>query len=114
MEVIKLSVWVGEDKRLIIDLPPESPAGLIDVQIAPHTEQENAASPSDNATAEESVVGKRERLRKKLMDAGMLSTAHHAPAGTIPLSPEALLRLGTLSPGVRSTDKLIDEDRGQW
>jgi hypothetical protein len=49
MEVVKISVWVGEDRRLIIDLPPEIPAGLIDGQITPHTGQENATLPSDNA-----------------------------------------------------------------
>ncbi len=109
MDAIKLAVWVGEDKKLVINLPPDTPVGLVDVQILPRKTENQAAA---NGELGETWAEKRERLRKQLMEAGLLSTAHHPPPGTIPLSSEDLLRLGTLPPGARPTDELIDEDRG--
>jgi prevent-host-death family protein len=80
----------------------------------PEAEVADIVATALDASRRESAAAKRERFRKKLLDAGMLSTAHHPPAGTVLLSPEELLRLGTLPPGTRPTDELIDEDRGQW
>ena len=110
MAAIKMSVWVGEDKRLVVELPADTPTGLAEVVITPQETKGETYSPQ----YPEAWVQKREQLRQKLLEANLLSTANHAPAGTVPLSPEALLRLGALPPGIRSTGELIDEDRGQW
>ncbi len=111
MDAIKLAVWVGEDKKLIIDLPADTPVGLVDVQIS-RRETEILESSTAHGEPSETWAEKREHLRKQLIAAGLLSTAHYAPEGTIALSAEDLLQLGTLPPGTRPTDELIDEDRG--
>jgi hypothetical protein len=108
MDVIKFSVWVGEDKKLIIDLPAEVPVGQVDIVVTPCDEAKPAYTP-DYSPA---WVAKREEFREKLAEAGALSTAHTAPPGTVALSPQELLAVGTLPPGARPTDELVDEDRG--
>jgi hypothetical protein len=108
MATIKMSVWVGEDKTLVVELPADTPTGLMEIVIIPQEVKGDTYSPQ----YPEAWVQKRKQLRQKLLEANLLSTAYHAPAGTVPLSPEALLRLGSLPPGIRSTDELIDEDRG--
>ncbi|MDQ3249659.1 MAG: hypothetical protein M3Q45_10705 [Chloroflexota bacterium] len=112
MNTIKLSVWVGEDKRLIVDLPPEVPVGMVDVQILlPETIRKEAA-PTTNGGHVETAAEKRERFRKILRDAGMLSTAHRAPEGYVPMTDEERMQLSKLPPGARPTDEYVDEDRG--
>lgn len=97
MDAITLSVMVGEDRRLVIDLPPDTPVGPVDVVITPREKIINPA---------------REAARAKLLAAGRLVTNIRAPEGTVPLSPEELLRIGQRPPGTKSLDEMIDEDRG--
>jgi hypothetical protein len=108
MSLIKLSVWVGEDKKLTIDLPAEIPVGPVDVVVIPY----ETIPPTYASKYPDDWVEKREQFRQKLLEAGRLSTAHTASPDTVPLSPGELLRIGTLPPGARPTDELIDEDRG--
>jgi hypothetical protein len=56
----------------------------------------------------------REQARAKLLAAGFLVTDIRAPLGTLPLTPEERLRIGTLPPGARPSEELIDEDRGAY
>jgi hypothetical protein len=108
MDAIKLSAWVGEDKRLVIDLPAEIPVGQVDIVIIPRESVKPVYSPDYSPT----WIAKREEFRNKLAEAGMLSTAYTAPPSTIPLSPNELLEVGALPPGARPTDELVGEDRG--
>jgi hypothetical protein len=101
MDAIILSVEVGEDRRLIIDLPPDTPTGPAAVVIKPHElEGVSTTNPA------------REAARAKLLAAGILSTAHRAPEGAVALSDEQLQRLGERPLGGISLDEIIDEDRG--
>jgi hypothetical protein len=100
MDAIVLSAEVGEDRRLVIDLPPNTPTGRVDVVIKHH---EGVQAPITNPA--------REAARAKLLAAGFLVTGIQAPAGIAPLSVEERLRLGTLPPDV-SVDDIIDQDRG--
>src|SRR5688572_26901608 len=100
MDAIILSIEVGEDRRLVIDLPPDTPTGRVDVVIRPH---ETAGAPVPNLA--------REVVRAKLLAADFLVTNIQAPSGIAPLSAEERLRLGTLPPDI-SLDDLIDQDRG--
>lgn len=103
MDVITLSAIIGEDRRLVIELPPNTPTGLVDLVIRLH---ENVPSaPTDNPA--------REAIRAKLLAAGRLVTDIYASEDAVPLSPEELLRIGRLPPGSPSLDELIDEDRGE-
>ena len=97
MDTITLSVVVGEDRRLVIDLPPDTPTGPAELTIHP------ATPPRDESA--------RDRVRAKLLEAGLLVTTIRAPEGTKPLSPEEILQLGTLPADARRSSELIDEDR---
>jgi hypothetical protein len=46
--------------------------------------------------------------------AGFLVTDIHAPPGAVELSNEELEQLGQLAPGARSSEELVDEDRGTY
>src|SRR5574341_1779863 len=101
MDDIALTADVGEDRKLVIDLPEDVPVGPVQLVIRPldlHT------SPETGAT--------REVIRAKLRAAGLLNTAHHSAPKTAPLTPDERRRLGTLPEGARPTSRLIDEDRG--
>jgi hypothetical protein len=100
MQPITLSAVVGEDRRLIINLPPDTPVGPVELVVRP------AATPQQSTTLT------REEARSQQLSAGFLVTTIHAPEGTVPLTPEEILEIGRLPPGVRSSDELVDEDRG--
>jgi hypothetical protein len=103
METITIPVLVGEERRLILDLPASVPVGPAEVVIRPRTS--SAGTQANDA---------REALRAKLLAAGFLSTAAFAPPEAIPLSNDDLVRLGQLAPGARPSEDLIDEDRGMY
>jgi hypothetical protein len=103
MDSITISVMVDEGRRLVIDLPPDVPVGPADVTIKPlgsqTTDIENPA---------------REAVRAKLLAAGRLALDHGIPDDIEPVSEEELEELGRLAPGARSSEELIDEDRGTY
>jgi hypothetical protein len=101
MNVITISTTIGEDRRLVIDLPPDTPTGQVELIIRP-AQQSTFANPA------------RETARAKLLAAGALSTAHHAPEGTVPLTPEERQQIGQLPPEARPSEALIHEDRGDY
>lgn len=114
MDVIKLSVWVGEDKKLVIDLPEEVPVGLIDVQIRARAPIKAKSTKNKENGSLRQWLERREHLRRLLRNAGMLSTDHDAPTGWTPLTEEERVRLGTLPPGARPTEEYVHEDRGLY
>lgn len=97
MTDVTLSATVGEDRRLVIDLPDEIPPGEVEVVVRPKR---------DTMT--------REEARRLLAEAGLLSTWHKAPPGTKPLTPEERMEIGKMPPGARPSEELIDEDRGEY
>ncbi|MEO8610887.1 MAG: hypothetical protein ABI690_23520 [Chloroflexota bacterium] len=103
MKPITLSAVVGEDRRLIIDLPSDTPVGQVELVIRPAM-----AMPPSSANMT------REEARAILLAAGSLVTTIHAPEGTVPLTPEQILEIRKLPPGARSSDELVDEDRGLY
>lgn len=105
MVAIKLSAIVGEDRQLHIKLPDEIPAGTIEIVI-----RSTVAQPMADPTSEREIV------RAKLMAAGILATPEELgiPEDIQPLPLEERLRIGTMPPGARPSEELIDEDRGDW
>jgi hypothetical protein len=103
MDTVMIPVEVGEDRRLVIDVPPVVPIGPADVVIVPRPDGQKATT---NPA--------REEARAKLRAAGALSTIRYAPADARPLSDEELMRIGQLAPGARPSEELIDEDRGAY
>jgi len=100
MDAITLDAVVGEDRRLVVELPANVPVGPVKLVIQP-VEQAAGEPPLTLETA-----------RARLAAAGRLSTSHHPPAGTVPLSAEERERLSKLFAGPRSVLDLINEDRG--
>ncbi len=68
--------------------------------------------------ADTSAIGQhqpltRDEARRRLLAAGALSI-HRAPEGTVMLSEDELIQLGQLAPGSRTSEALVDEERGQY
>jgi len=102
MDTVTLTVEIPKDHHLELDLPEDLPVGQAEVTIKPYAHVVQAHS----------MNHAREVARAKLMAAGALNTSVRAPEGTILLSPEELLRLGTLPSGSPTLLDLVDEDRG--
>lgn len=99
---IIFSTVIGEDHRLVIDLPPDTPTGPAQVKVDVETQEESAQTQAHLT---------REWARAKLMAAGALSTAHNPPPGTVRPSEEEMRRAGTLPPGARPSEEIVDELR---
>ena len=104
MEPITIEAEVGQDHRLVQPLPPEVPVGRVRLVIQPVTEPPTAVKKPLT----------REEARAILLAAGKLVTDIHAPEGTVALTPEERFRIAQLPPGARSSDELVDEDRGLY
>ena len=94
---VHLTGKITEDRRLIVELPNDIPAGEVQITL------EAAELPS---------VPNKANARAKLAAAGALSTVSKAPAGTLPPTQEELVELGALPSGSPSVLDLIDADRG--
>jgi hypothetical protein len=101
MSTVTIAGIVGQDHKLVIDVPVEIPPGPVSVVIQPV-----APIPPSTGTLT------REEARARLLAAGMLVTEFNIPPDAHPLTREERRRLGTLPPGARSSEELIDEDRG--
>src|SRR5262249_40916165 len=103
MDAIKLSVQIGQDRRIIIDLPPDTPLGEAELIIRirePGKAQINTPA--------------REAARTKLAAAGALSKVEYAPGATQPPSSEERQRVWQLFSLGRTSDEIISEDRGAY
>lgn len=105
MVAIKLTATIGEDRRLVIDLPKNTPLGEVDIEIEVKSSSAREGSlDSGHLTPEHA----REVMRK----AGVLSL--YAVPDIQPLSEDEILALGTPTKDSPSTLDLINEDRGAW
>lgn len=102
---IVVNAVVGDDHRLIVDLPPDGPTGSVMVMIAP-TESTMPAEESPTAP----INPERERLRAILLAAGKLGTAHHTENLAYP-KDEDWIDLGHLPEGTPSTEEMLRELR---
>lgn len=103
---IVIQAVVGEDHRLIIDLPPDMPTGSVTVTVAP-TEAVIPTEPSSAAY----VNPERERLRAILLAAGKLGTAHMPPVGMVFPTEEEIRQAGIMPPGTPSSEETLRELR---
>jgi hypothetical protein len=95
MVTLKIAVMVGEDRRLIINLPDNMPVGPAELTIQP-TEFSDLSA------------------RGILMNAGALVTDFVIPDDIEYVSDEELEEIGQMPPGTRPSEALIDEDRGAY
>lgn len=105
--LITIAAVIDESRKLIIDLPLDTPMGQVEVTVRP-------IPPVDEAVGTAAWRAEYERLRAKLAAAGALSTIWQAPDDAVELSEEERIRIGTLPPDAPSSDQLIREDRGEY
>lgn len=105
MDAIKLTAYVDESRRLVVDLPPDAPIGNVEVTIE-----------AQSATEEADVTNltPREIARAKLLAAGLLVTDIKAPEDAKQLTIEEIWELGTLPSGSPSVSEMIIRDRGEY
>jgi hypothetical protein len=75
MDAITLSIDIGEDRRVVIDLPADTPVGKADLVIVPRGDNATEHNPYSNPATE--------AARAKLLAAGRLVTSIRAPEGTV-------------------------------
>ena len=101
MDTITLFAQIGQDHRLVLQLPPDMPLGQVEVTI-------RLSEPSDLPIV--NLI--RQAAREKLLAAGRLVTDIHASNDTVLLSDEELRHLIIRPIDTPSLDEMIDEDRG--
>lgn len=102
MVAVRISVIVGADRRIVIQVPDEIPNGPVDLVI--------------QAAGEASTTGDhpaRAAARSQLAAAGLLSSAHYPPPGLRVPTDEEVRATGELPPGARPSEDLINEDRDE-
>jgi hypothetical protein len=103
MDAIRLSVDIGEDRRLVIDLPADTPIGQAELIIKPYEEPKiQTTNPA------------REVARAKLAAAGALSTTHHVTEDAPMLTPKEQQRVWEQFSQGRTSDEIINEERGSY
>lgn len=104
MVAVRVSAVVGEDRRLVIELPEEIPVGPVELIIQ--------ASESVSESGEKLPLNPlREAIRAKMLAAGILGTAHMPPSDIVAPTEAEAMAAGELAPGARPSHELIAEDR---
>lgn len=102
MNRLYISAVIGKDRKLVLELPEDGPTGPVEVIIQQvSTESEIIANPQ------------REAARRKLQAAGLLSNAHHLPAGTAIPTDAEVIAAGQLPPNARPSEDWISQDRDE-
>ena len=106
---IIIETVLDENRKLIIDLPPDTPTGQVEIQLI-------VRQIASDAKEEENPEWRAEyeRIKAKLAAAGALSTIWKAPEGAVELTEEERIRIGTMPPGAPTSEQLVREDRGEY
>ncbi len=112
MDAVKVPARISDDRKLIVDLPSDIPVGLVDVIIFPKQISSLPAKMANGTGNLRRWFEQREQMRIKLARAQGQDEVSDTSEGYIPLSDEERMRLTVLPVGMRSTDELVDEDRG--
>ena len=106
---IIIETVIDEDHKLILDLPPDTPTGQVEIQLI-------VRQIASGAKEEENPVWRAEyeRLKAKLAAAGALSTIWQAPEDAVELTEEELWELGEMPAGAPTSEQLVREDRGEY
>jgi hypothetical protein len=111
MYAIKLTAIVPDDRRLVIELPPDAPTGEVEIEI--HAAPQSAEPEPQAETPKKGLT--REEARAKLLAAGALSIIKSdLPDDYVPLTQEELFEIGKAPPGTRPAHEQIIEDRGEY
>ena len=100
--VIHLSTVIGEDRKLVVELPLDTPTGEMEIELVLHPIIDEAVYNTEL-----------ERVRAKFRASGILSTAHNPPDDTIFPSDEEIYEAGILPPGARPSEEILREIRDE-
>jgi hypothetical protein len=104
--VIHLSTVIGEDRKLIVELPPDAPTGEVEIELVlrpkPSAQDTNVVFNSE-----------RERVRAILLAKGALSTIKYLPDDVIFPTDEEIYEAGILPPGARPSEEILREIRDE-
>jgi hypothetical protein len=103
--VIHLSAVIGEDRKVVIELPADTPVGQVELELVVRR--------MPTTTNDLPVNTERERIRAKLIAKGILSTAHYLPDDAIVPTEEEMMEAGILPPGARSSEEILREIRDE-
>jgi hypothetical protein len=104
MVALHFSVTIGEDRRLVIDLPPEVP--VVPAEVTLQAELSPLPTRTTHIT--------REAIMAALRESGLLAEPDEMGIEDDPdiYTDEELATVVTLMPGARPSHELVDEDRG--
>jgi hypothetical protein len=102
--VIHLSTFISEDRKVVIDLPPDVPTGEVELELVIRPVVEDDEFPFNT---------ERERIRAKMLAKGMLSTAHNPPDDMEFPTEDEIEQAGILPPGVRPSEDILREIRDE-
>jgi len=107
IQTIRLMATVDENHRLVIDVPDEIPAGPVELVIT--TVKTGNGEQVEPPETQELT---REEARRRLLAAGILSTAQYAPPDAEELSPEEEERIGRLlAADGKTVLEMVNEER---
>ncbi len=118
MVAVKLSVYIGEDRRVTIQLPDDVPVGSADLEVNVHSLKTTVEGTSTTSSVE-LETGIRDRqdasaAREQLLAAGIIRASVDVPEGAKRLTLEERLRIGKLPQGATPSEELVSQDRGEW
>jgi len=103
MTEVTLNGLLDSDRHLVVSVPDDVPVGPVEVIIRPLIGRANSGAALTRETA-----------REKLRAAGLLSETASVPPDARALTPGERDLLGRKLIGQKTSDQLIDEDRGVY
>lgn len=98
MVAIRITAAIDEDRRVVIQLPPDAPTGNVELEIVVH--------PASGGLT-------REEIRARLLAAGALSIVDDSDDGIPEFSDEELEALPLIDTGDMPSHMLVDQERGE-
>jgi hypothetical protein len=102
MDAIKISVTIGEDRKLVLELPSDVPVGKAELTIQPVAQPEDAP-----------VNPTRDEMYAKLLADGKIRATRYAPEDAVRMPDEELMKISRFPPGAPTIADLINEERDE-
>ncbi len=104
MAAVRLHGRITEDRRLVVELPPDIAPGAVEIELFPQAVAPTVAADPDDHQAE------LDALRARLLAAGVIVHIK-APEGAVMLSDEERAILWSQVADGKTVQELIDEER---
>lgn len=114
----KITVTVTDDRRIIVEVPHDTPPGTYALDVSSGGDRLGVQSPRQpvapvpEADYSSEFIAQRESLRAKLAAAGLLADPRFdLPDDFVPLSDAQLLELGRRLASATTIDEFINDER---